>query len=171
MAEMVWVEHPDLESSLHQVTKEKFEKNMGMNGWVLSEAPLPTPREEATRPDPMEKRRKELAKVNAAAPPPDPNVKRRKDLAAANRQDKERPSTRADDLKKSFAASATKEAARTSARAKELQAAGQALVSAGRDFAGERQRELAALNAARNPIAPAEDPVPKKRARAKKSSK
>lgn len=169
--EKVWVEHPSLEDSLHQVTKEKFEKNMGMNGWVLAEAPLPTVRPgEPTRPDPMESRREELAKVNAAPPAPDPNMKRRKQFAEANRQDKIRPSTRAEDLQKSFKASAKKEKAAASKRSEELQAAGKALVDATRDFAAERQRDLADVMASLNPTAP-DEPAPKKKPRAKKSSK
>ena len=63
----VWVEHPNVPESLHQVEMERFEGSLGMNGWMIVDPP-----EEAvtaaTSPefDHAEARRVELAEAMKA---------------------------------------------------------------------------------------------------------
>ena len=165
--EMVWVEHPDLDDSLHQVEKTRYEKSMGMRGWRLADAPpaIPTPAAEV-KPDPLEIRRKELAEATAAAAPPDPLEARRKELAkvAAAPTPTDPLAGRRDELQ--AAQGKLVEAAKDPFEARRKELAKQSAPTV-RDFAAERRAEILAAR----PVPVPAEPAPKQTTKKKSTKK
>jgi hypothetical protein len=169
---MVWVEHPDLEDSLHQVPMERFEKNLGMKGWRISDAPKPSftaPPEE--RPDPMEVRRQQLADVPAATDREDPAEIRRKELAKVKPSTAPPPaSARAEEMRAAQAAAAlTQRPDPAVTRREEL---AKVTVPTPKDLAAVRREEMRANRPllAENDPTGGEETAPKKPKRAKKKT-